>query len=146
MIPRIDFDSVNSFNKTIDFDIEVAEDDEIQLVGVGKEAISGDGRVSQYTLQYIQENIDLSFNWMNTDIKEKLFFWNLNFALRGDTFRYYPDGTDTTRFYDMILTGNNKNFDPKRAHPAVVLFKAKFKARIVALSSQVETDRLAFFP
>ena len=146
MIPRIDFDSENSFDKTIDFDIEVAEDDEIQFQGIGKEAIGGDGKNSQYTLQYIAEVIDLVFSWMEQDIYEKLIFWNINFALKGDTFRYYPDGTDTDRFYDCILTGNNKKFDPKRAHPKLVNFKVKFKARIIAVSAQVATDRAGFFP
>jgi len=146
MIPRIDFDSANSFDKTINFDIEVAEDDESQHVGVGKEAIAGDGKNSQYTLQYIEETKDLSFSWMSQDIYEQLIFWSLNFALGGDTFRYYPDGADTTRFYDCILTSNNKKFDPKRAHPSVVLFKVKFKARIIAISTQLQTDRDAFFP
>ena len=146
MKPRITFDSANSFNKTIDFDLEVYKDDEIDLIGVGREAIGGDGKASQFTLRYLTEMIDLEFNWQETDVYNKVFFWCENYALLGDSFRYYPDQTDTTRYYECKLEGNNKRFNPSRAHPAVVLFKYVFKARIIAVSAQVTTDRAAYYP
>lgn len=146
MIPRIAFDSANSFDKPIDFDIEVSEDDEIQLIAIGKETIGGNGKASQFTKQFIQETIDLSFNWMSQDIYEQMFFWAENFGLAGDTFRYFPDGTDLTRFFDCILLGNNKTFNPSRSHPNVVNFKVKYKARVVDVSAQILTDRLGFYP
>ncbi len=146
MKPRITFDSENSFNKTIDFDIEVAKDDEHRLIGFGKEAIGGDGKASQYSLNYIAESFDLELNWHETDIYNKVFFWCQNFALLGDSFRYYPDQTDTARFFTCKLDGNKKDFNPQRAHPSVVLFKYKFKVRVIAESAQITTDRAAYYP
>ena len=147
MKPRIAFDSANSFDKPIDFEIEVGTDDEVLLRSVGREAIGGDGKVSQYTLQYLAETIDLRFNWMSPDIKQQVFFWIENFGASGDTFRCYPDQTDLTRYFNMKLAGNNKTADFKRAHPRVEEFDVTFRAcRIVALSAQIITDRLAFYP
>lgn len=147
MKPRITFDSVNAFDKTIDFLIEVAVDDEISMTGRGREAIGGDGKTSKFTLNYILETLDLRFNWMSPDIYNKVFFWMQNYALGGDSFRYYPDQTDTTRYYECKLSRNDKSFDPKRAHPRVQEFDVKFnKVRVVATSAQVDTDRAAYYP
>lgn len=147
MKPRVAFDSANAFNKPIDFEIEVAVDDEVKQDGVGKEAIGGDGRVSQFTLQYILETIDLRFNWMSPDIKQQVVFWMLNFGVIGDAFRYFPDQTDLTRYYDMKLPKNTKVADIKRAHPRLEEFDITFnKCRIVNISAQIETDRLGFYP
>ena len=147
MKPRIAFDSANSFDKPIDFELEVAVDDEPTLTGIGREAIGGDGKVSQYTLQYLSETVDLRFNWMTPDIKEQVFFWIENFGSLGDTFRYFPDQTDLTRFFDLKLAGNNKRGDFRRAHARVEEFDVRFnKCRVVAVSAQIITDRLAFYP
>lgn len=147
MKPRIAFDSVNSFDKPIDFELEVAVDDEVTLRGVGREAVGGDGKASQFTLQYLAETIDLRFNWMSPDIKQQVFYWNENFGVIGDTFRYYPDQTDLTRYFDMKLAGNSKTADFKRAHARVEEFDVTFnRCRIVAISAQITTDRLAFYP
>lgn len=147
MLPRIAFDSVNAFNKVIDFEIEVARDDEVRLRSRGQEAIGGDGKVSQYTLQFIQETVDLQFNWMSEDIKEQVFFWNINFGVIGDSFRYFPDQTDLTRFFLCKLTGNNKDFNPTRSHRAVVEFNVGFSnVRIIDISAAIQTDRDGFFP
>ena len=146
MKPRIEFDSENSYNKNIDFDIEVARDDEVKLVGVGRQALGGDGKTSQYTLDYIGESFDLDLNWQETDIYNKVFFWCINFALGGDSFKYYPDQTDLTRFYTCKIAGNNKSFDPQRAHPAVVEFRYLFKVHIVAVSAAITADRAAYYP
>ena len=147
MRPRIEFDSENAFNKFIDFDIEVADDDEISLFGIGRESISGNGKNSKYTLNYIAETVDLRFNWMTRDTVDQVFFWCFNFACKGDAFRYYPDQTDLTRFYECKLASNTKVFDPKRAHARVVNFDVRFnKVRIVATAAQIDTDRAAFYP
>lgn len=147
MKPRVAFDSVNAFDKFIDFEIEVAIDDEISLTGRGREAIGGDGKVSKFTLNFILETIDLRFNWMSPDIYNKVFFWMENFGIVGDTFRYYPDQTDLTRFYDCKLPKNDKGFAPKRAHPRVEEFDVTFsKCRLIAVSAQVTTDRAGYYP
>ncbi len=147
MLPRISFDSANSFDKDIDFLIEVAQDDEIRLRGRGREAIGGDGKVSQFTRQFIEETVDLQFNWMTEDIKEQVFFWMENFGVSGDSFRYFPDQTDATRFFTCKLSGNNKDFNPSRAHRAVEEFNVTFSnVRIVAVSAQITTDRAGFYP
>jgi hypothetical protein len=146
MKPRITFDSANAYNKTVDFDIEVADDDEVEFSGIGRDAVGGDGVKSNFTLQYIQEVIDLSFNWMSQDIYDQLRFAMLNYILGGDTFRYYPDQTDTTRYYECVFLGNNHRFNPGRAHPSIVEFRVKFRARVKAVSAQITTDRAAWYP
>ncbi len=146
MKPRVAFDSANAFDKPIDFDIEVAEDDEVRFIGIGREAIGGDGKASQYTLNFIQESIDLRFNWMETDIYQQVIFWMENFAIQGDTFRYYPDQTDLTRYFECKMSGENKTFNPVRAHPRVVEFDVKFVARIILVSAAILADRAGYYP
>lgn len=147
MLPRIEFDSVNSFNKNIDFEIEVADDDEVRYRGRGREAVGGDGKATQFTLQYVEETIDLRFNWMSEDIKEQVAFWMLNYGVQGDEFRYYPDQTDLTRYYVCKLNGNNKDFNPRRAHPRVEEYDVRFSnVRIIDISAQIATDRAAWYP
>jgi len=103
--------------------------------------------VSQYTLQFIEETIDLQFNWMTEDIKQQVFFWNQGFAVIGDSFRYFPDEADLTRFFTCKLAGNNKVFSPARSHRAVENFNVTFaNVRVIAISAALQTDRDGFFP
>ncbi len=146
MIPSIKFDAVNSFDKTITFLIEVAVDDEVRLRSRGREAVGGDGQTSAYALDYTEETIDLRFNWMTQDIKEQVFFWMIGFGNEGDAFRYFPDSTDATRYFECKLVGNRKDANFRRAHPRVVLFDISLRARVIAISAQVQTDRDAFYP
>ena len=146
MKPRVAFDSENSFDKPIDFDIEVAEDDELRFRGIGREAIGGDGQISQYVLNYVEETLDLRFNWMEQDIYQQVIFWMENFAIRGDSFRYFPDQTDLTRFYEVKMIGDNKDFNPRRAHPRILEFDIKFVGRIVDTSAAILADRAGYYP
>ena len=146
MKPRVAFDSANSFDKPIDFDIEVAEDDELRFRGIGREAIGGDGKISQYVLNYVEETLDLRFNWMENDTYQQVIFWMENFAVRGDSFRYYPDQTDLTRFYEVKMIGDNKDFHPRRSHPRILEFDIKFVGRIISTSAAILADRAGFYP
>ena len=146
MIPRIAFDSLNSFDKPIDFEIEIASDDEIRIRGRGREAIGGDGKVSQFALDFQEETLDLHFNWMTQDIRDQVFFWHENFGTKGDPFRYFPDGTDLTRFFECVLVGNTKDFKPGRTHPRLVNFNIKLKVRVKVVSAAIIADRAAFYP